>query len=120
MAISCKYVSSDQPFKMNFRNTLTNTIEEVILPNYDQSIRAIRYIKLPSAYAVPTDKTLLIKVLRNHGFVAGSGDSKLYATEGYFIQSLKPPKGDDKPASEIKVIVTSKQQNLDNYEISIN
>ena len=62
---------------------------------------------MPSAYAVPTDKTLLIKVLHNHGFVAGcTGDSKLYATEGYyFIQSLKPPKGDDKPASEIKVIV---------------
>lgn len=91
---------------MNFRNTITNTIEEVIFPNYDQSIRVIRHVKLPSAYAVPTDKTLLIKVLHNHGFVAGcTGDSKLYATEGYFIQSLKPPKGDDKPASEIKVIV---------------
>lgn len=94
-----QYVSSDLPFKMNFRNTITNTIEEVIFPNYDQSIRAIRHVKLPSAYAVPTDKTLLIKVLHNHGFVAGcTGDSKLYATEGYFIQSLKPPKGDDKPA----------------------
>ena len=60
--LDCFYVSSDQPFKMNFRNTITNTIEEVIFPNYDQSIRAIRHVKLPSAYAVPTDKTLLIKV----------------------------------------------------------
>jgi ABC-type multidrug transport system fused ATPase/permease subunit len=122
IAISCKYVSSDQPFKMNFRNTLTNTIEEVILPNYDQSIRAIRHIKLPSAYAIPTDKTLLIKVLHNHGFVAEfPSDAKLYSTEGYFIQSSKPAKCDDKPATEIKVIVTCKPQNLDKYEIfSIN
>jgi hypothetical protein len=119
MAISCKYISSDQPFKMNFRNTLTNTIEEIILPNYDSFIRATIQIKLPSACAVPTAIIChIIKVLHNHGFVAGcTGDSKLYATEGYFIQSLKSPKGDDKPASEIKVIVTCKERNLDTYEI---
>jgi ATP-binding cassette, subfamily B, bacterial len=122
IAISCKYVTSDQPFKMKFRNTLTNKIEEVTLPNYDSTIRATRHIKLPSAYAVPKANTQVVKVLGTHGFVAGlTSDSKLCVTERYFIQSLMSPKGKDKPASEINVIVTCKKQNLDNYEIfSIN
>jgi hypothetical protein len=107
---------------MKFRNSLRNKIEEVILPNYESGVRATRDIKLPSGYAFPANRTHILEVLRNHGFIAQPiNDSKLRSVEGYFILSFKPQKAECKPATDIEVIVSRKEQNLHNYEIfSIN
>jgi hypothetical protein len=116
--IRCKYVSSDIPFVREFKNTLTKKTEKVAFPSYESSIRATRYIKLPLAYAVPIDKTHVLKVLYNHGFRSESNEeSKLHTVENYGIISLNPPKGENKSPSKVEIMVTNKEQKLDNYKV---
>jgi hypothetical protein len=118
--IRCKYIPSEQPFKMNFKNTKTNQIEEVTLPKYESDIRATKHIRLPSAYAVPTDKNSIIEFLHNHGFTServSPNDSKLQAVQKYLILSFDPPKVEGKSAINVLLIRNNQQQDLSNYEI---
>jgi hypothetical protein len=116
--IRSKSVQSDQPFKMNFENTLTKEIEEVALPINFSSVRPIRHIKLPSAYAIPVDKNHIIDHLHNDGFISERiNDSKLQRVEKYLILSSEPPKTKDDLPPYAAVIVTEEEQDLNNYEI---
>jgi hypothetical protein len=118
--IRCKYVPSEQPFRMNFKNTITKQIEEVTLPKYESDIRATKHIRLPSAYAVPVDKNSIIEFLHNHGFTServGPNDSKLQAVQKYLILSFDPPKVEGKPANNVLLIRNKHEQDLSNYEI---
>ena len=117
--IRCKNVPSEQPFRMNFKNTKTNQIEEVTLPKYESDIRATKHIRLPSAYAVPTDKNSIIEFLHNHGFTSEriEDGSKLQAVQKYLILSFDPPKVEGRSAINVLLIRNKQQQDLSNYEI---
>ena len=118
--IRCKYVPSEQPFRMNFKNTKTDQIEEVTIPKYESDIRATKHIRLPSAYAVPVDKNSIIEFLHNHGFTSeriGPNDSKLQAVQKYLILSLDPPKVEGKSAKNVAMITDEGDEHLSNYEI---
>ena len=117
--IRCKYIPSEQPFRMNFKNTKTNQIEEVTLPKYESDIRATKHIRLPSVYAVPTDKNSIIEFLHNHGFTSEriQDNSKLQAVQKYLILSLDPPKVEGRSAINVLLIRNKQQQDLSNYEI---
>ncbi len=117
--IRCKNVPSEQPFRMNFKNTKTNQIEEVTLPKYESDIRATKHIRLPSAYAVPTDKNSIIEFLHNHGFISEriEDGSKLQAVQKYLILSFDPPKVEGKSAKNVVTITDEGEVDLSNYEI---
>ncbi|HYZ95615.1 MAG TPA: hypothetical protein VE524_03290, partial [Nitrososphaeraceae archaeon] len=117
--IRCKNVPSEQPFRMNFKNTKTNQIEEVTLPKYESDIRATKHIRLPSAYAVPVDKNSIIEFLHNHGFISEriEDGSKLQDVQKYLILSFDPPKVEGKSAINVLLIRNKQQQDLSNYEI---
>jgi hypothetical protein len=117
--IRCKYITSEQPFRMNFKNTKTNQIEEVTLPKYESDIRATKHIRLPSAYAVPTDKNSIIELLHNHGFTSEriQDSSKLQTVQKYLILSFDPPKVEGRSAINVLLIRNKQQQDLSNYEI---
>jgi Zinc carboxypeptidase len=121
--IRCKYIPSEQPFRMNFKNIITKQIEEVTLPKYESDIRATKHIRLPSAYAVPEDKNSIIELLHNHGFASEriKDDSNPQAVQKYLILSLDPPKADGKSAKNVVMITDHEKKDLSNYEIfSIN
>lgn len=116
--IRSKNVQSDQPFKMNFENTSTKEIEEVSLPINFSSVKATRQVKLPSAYAIPVDKNRIIDHLHNDGFISERiNDSKSERVEKYLILSSEPPKMKGHPPSQVEVIATEEEQDLNNYEI---
>jgi Zinc carboxypeptidase len=117
--IRCKYIPSEQPFRMNFKNTKTNQIEEVTLPKYESDIRAAKHIRLPSAYAVPADKNSIIEFLHNHGFISEriEDGSKLQAVQKYLILSLDPPKVEGRAAKNVAMITDEEEEDLSNYEI---
>jgi len=113
-------MTSEQPFRMNFKNTKTNQIEEVTLPKYESDIRATKHIRLPSAYAVPADKNTIIEFLHhNHGFKSEriEDSSKLQTVQKYLILSFDPPKVEGRAAINVLVIRNKQQQDLSNYEI---
>jgi hypothetical protein len=118
--ICCKYITSEQPFRMNFKNTKTNQIEEVTLPKYESDIRATKHIRLPSAYAVPADKNRIIEFLHNHGFTSerlSPNDSKLQAVQKYLISSFDPPKVEGGAAKNVETITDQGDEDLSNHEI---
>jgi hypothetical protein len=117
--IRCKNVPSEQPFRMNFKNTKTDQIEEVTLPKYESDIRATKHIRLPSAYAVPTDKNGIIEFLHNHGFISEriEDGSKLQDVQKYLILSFDPPKVEGKSAKNVVTITDEGEVDLSNYEI---
>jgi hypothetical protein len=117
--IRCKYISSEQPFRMNFKNTKTNQIGEVTLPKYESDIRDTKHIRLPSAYAVPVDKNGIIELLHNHGFTSEriEDGSKLQPVQKYLILSLDPPKVEGRAAINVLLIRNKNEQDLSNYEI---
>jgi ABC-type multidrug transport system fused ATPase/permease subunit len=118
IVIGSKFVSADRPFKMNFKNTATNKVEEVIFSNYDSYIKATTRIMLPSAYAVPSDMVRVLEILHNHGFVSHQSNSnKVYTTEKYHILSLRSPRGKDRHASDVELTVSYRDRNLDDYQI---
>jgi hypothetical protein len=104
---------------MNFKNTLTKQIEEVTLPKYDSDIRATKHIRLPSAYAVPTDKNSIIEFLHNHGFTSErvEDSSKLQAVQKYLILSFDPPKVEGRSAKNVVTITGDEEVELSNYGI---
>jgi ABC-type multidrug transport system fused ATPase/permease subunit len=117
--IRSNYILSEQPFKMNFKNTITKQIEEVTLPKYRSDIKATKHVRLPSAYAVPEVKNSIIEFLHNHGFASEriKDDSKLQAVQKYLILSLGPPKSDGKSAKKVVTITNDEKKDLSNYEI---
>ena len=111
--IRSKSVQSDQPFKMDFENTLTKEIEEVALPINSSTVIPVRYVKLPSAYAIPVDKNHIIDHLHNDGFISERiNDSKSERVEKYLILSSEPPKMKGHPPSQVEVIATEEEQDL--------
>src|SRR5918992_1234270 len=117
--IRCKNVPSEQPFRMNFKNTKTDQIEEVTLPKYESDIRATKHIRLPSAYAVPVDKNSIIEFLHNHGFTSEriEDSSKLQAVQKYLILSFDPPKVEGRSAKNVVIVTKEDEVDLSNYEI---
>jgi hypothetical protein len=122
IAIRSSYIKSEQPFRMNFKNTITKKIEEVTLQNYHSDIRATRHIVLPYAYAIPVDKNRIIEFLHNHGFTSdhvnsGDGKSKLLTVQHYLILSFDSPEVQGKAAKNVMMVTTEEDEDLSNYEI---
>jgi Zinc carboxypeptidase len=124
IAIRFKFKNNKQKqtYKMNFENTITKKIEEVVFPNYESSLIPTRFVKMPSAYAIPKEKDSVIHVLHSHGLLSESPtDSKLYKVRRYLILSSMPSKAStkNKPRQPIKVsqISTDEEQFLSNYEV---
>jgi hypothetical protein len=120
--IRFKYALSEQPFRMNFKNTKTKKIEEVIFTNY-QSLMTIRFVKLPYAYAIPNDKESVIHLLHSHGFISERiMDSKSHRVQRHMILSCEPSKVTTKsrpprPPWNVRVIFTDENKILSNYEV---
>ncbi len=120
IAIRSKYRPSDQPFQMTFKNSITRMVNVITLSNnYTSKLEVTKYIELPTAYAVPLDKTKVIEILKRHGFIFQfSNPSKVEHVECYNIV----PRGEtscSENGSPIKILVIRKKEErrLDNYLI---
>ena len=95
-------------------------IDVVTLPNnYTSKLEVTKHIELPTAYAIPLDKTKVIEILSRHGFMSQfSNPSKVENVECYNIV----PK-EEQPTSVIRsprrILAISKieQQRLHNHVI---
>lgn len=117
IAIRSKYRLADHPFKMSFKNSITKRIEVVAFSNYTPYLEITKYIELPSAYAVPLDRTKVIEILQRHGFLSQfSNPSRVEGVEYYIIQSVKPSSRENKPR-KISLLIKTEQRRLDNYII---
>jgi hypothetical protein len=120
IAVRFNYNEPEQSYRMNFVNTLTKKIEEVVFTDYESSLRPSRLVKLPYAYAIPEDKDIVIHLLHNHGFLSQHPtDSLMYRVERYFILSCEPSKDTTKsrPPINVRLISTDEEQALSNYEV---
>jgi len=105
---------------MNFKNTITKQIEEVVFTNYESSLRTIRFVKLPYAYAIPDDKESVIHLLHSHGFISERiMDSKSLRIQRHMILSCEPSKDTTKPRAplNVRLIFTDENKVLSNYEV---
>jgi hypothetical protein len=120
IAIRFKYNEPEQSYRMNFKNTKTKKIEEVVFTNYELSLRTIRLVKLPYAYAIPDDKESVIHLLHSHGFISDRRmDSNSLRIQRHLILSCEPSKDTTKPRppSNVRLIFTDENKVLSNYEI---
>jgi hypothetical protein len=120
IAVRFKYNEPEQSYRMNFVNTLTKNIEEVVFTNYQSSLRPTRLVKLPYAYAIPEDKDIVIQLLHNHGFLSQHPtDSLIYRVQRYFVLSCEPSKVTAKarPPTNVRLLSTDEEQVLSNYEV---
>lgn len=118
VAIHSKYGLADHPFGITFKNSMTKRTEIVSLQNYTPTIEVTKYIELPSAYAVPLDKKMVIEILQRHGFLSQlSNLSKLEHIQYYIIESAKPSSRENRSPRKISLLVKTEQKRLDNYVI---
>lgn len=118
IAIRSKYRRADHPFRMSFKNSITKMIDTVTFPKYTPYLEITKYIELPSAYAVPWDKTKVIEILRRHRFLSQfSNLSKVEHVEYYIIQSVKPSTRENRSPRKILVLVKTEQKRLHNFII---
>ena len=68
---------------MNFLNTTTNEIEEVVIPEYYPSMVTTRFVRIPNAYGIPVSMNKIIDLLHTHGFTSRRVDG----TESYKYKS---------------------------------
>jgi Zinc carboxypeptidase len=120
LAIRFQYNETEQSYKMNFENTVTKQIEEIVFPNYESSLMPKRFVRIPYAYAIPVDKNRVIGVLHNHGFLSECPtDSKLYRVKRYLILSCIPSKTttNPRPPTKVRLITTDEELVLSDYEV---
>lgn len=118
IAIRSKYRRADQPFRMSLKNSITKMTDVVAFPNYTPYLEITKYIELPSAYAVPLDKTKVIEILRRHGFLSQfPNHSKVERVEYYIIQSVKPSTRENRSPRKISILVKTEQKRLHNFII---
>jgi hypothetical protein len=120
IAVRFKYNEPEQSYRMNFVNTLTKNIEEVVFTNYQSSLRPTRLVKLPYAYAIPEDKESVIYLLHNDGFLSQHPtDSLIYRVQRYFVLSCEPSKvtAKSRPPTNVRLLSTDEEQVLSNYEV---
>lgn len=119
-ALRSKYRPTDEPFKMIFRNSITKMMNVVTLPNnYTSKLEVTKYIELPAAYAIPSDKAKVIEILSRHGFISQfSNPSKIENVEYYDIVP-KEVQSTSEIRSSKRILAISKieQKKLDNYVI---
>src|SRR5215212_1924230 len=120
IAVRFKYNEPKQSYRMNFKNTITKQIEEVVFTNYESSLRPTRLVKIPYAYAIPDDKESVIHLLHNHRFLSQHPtDSLIYRVQRYLVLSCEPSKVTTKsrPPTNVRLMSTDEEQVLSNYEI---
>ena len=122
IAIRYKYDKPEKIYKMNLENKLTKKIEEVAFPSYQDSSKATRTVRMPYAYAIPSDKSRVINLLHRHGFKSQHGtESELFLIQKYFILASKYQefrvKDKPRPPTGVRLISTEEEDNLSEYEI---
>jgi hypothetical protein len=120
IAIRSSYIKSEQPFRMNFKNTITKKIDKLVFLNYESGSRPTRFVKMPYAYAVPEDKNGTIHVLHSHGFISEHTlDSKSYRVQRHFILSCSSRKTDKtpRPPANVRLIFTDETIILSKYVV---
>ncbi|MGI9010614.1 MAG: hypothetical protein ACR2F1_05455, partial [Nitrososphaeraceae archaeon] len=123
VAVRYKYNEPDKKYKINLENKLTKNIEEVDFPNYyKNSFDIQRLVKMPYAYAIPSNKTKIINLLKRHGFISKrSTESELSLIQKYLVLSSKYKKTKTnqkpRPPKNVRLISMEEEDNLSNYEI---
>ncbi|MEJ7642650.1 MAG: M14 family zinc carboxypeptidase [Candidatus Nitrosocosmicus sp.] len=123
VSIRYNYNKSEKPFKMSFLNTISNEVEEVVIPTYESSLRATRTVKMPYAYAVPATKDKLLGVLHSHGFTSARPDTpEPCKVQRYLIvesESSESPetKGKPRPPTNVRLISVEEKKDLSGYAI---
>jgi zinc carboxypeptidase len=115
-----KYRPTNEPYKMIFRNSTTKIANVVMLPNnYTSKLEVTKYIELPAAYAIPSDKVKVIEILNRHGFASHfSNPSKIQNIEYYeIIQKEIQSTSEVRPSKRILAISKFEQKKLDSYII---
>jgi hypothetical protein len=115
-----KYNEPEQSYRMNFKNTKTKKIEEVVFTNCELSLITKQFVKLPYAYAIPDDKESVIHLLHSHGFISERIiDSNSLRIQRYLILSFEPSKNTTKPRppSNVRLIYTDENKVISNYEV---
>ncbi|HSB57716.1 MAG TPA: hypothetical protein VLD38_07905 [Nitrosopumilaceae archaeon] len=118
IAIRSRYMTSDEPFQMTFRNTLTKNLDVISLQNYTPFIKVTNYSTVPSAYAIPFSKKKIIEVLHRHGFRSQiSNGKKLETIQSYTILLVKHSRRENRYPRKISLLTSNIQKKLDDYEI---
>lgn len=118
-ALRSKYRPTDEPFKMIFRNSTTKMASVVTLcNNYTSKLEVTKYIELPTAYAIPSDKVKVIDILNRQGFTSQfSNPSKIENIEYYDIIPKVQTTGETITSKGIVAISKFEQKKLENYVI---
>lgn len=117
-ALRSRYRPTDEPFKMIFRNSVTRNVQVVALKNnYTSKLEITKYIKLPAAYAVPSDKAKVIEILGRQGFVSHASDpSRTEIVEHYEIVPREA--GPSKTRTrQVMTVGKAGQRRLDGYTV---
>ena len=118
VAISSRYVSATQPFKISFKNLQTRKMGAISIVKYTPSIKITRYVTLPTSYAIPSDKTRVIEILHRHGFMSALSDSHKFENIQYYsIQSVKYSTHENRAPRKIIMLPNSEQRRLDKFFI---
>ena len=120
IGIRYKYKESESPLMMNFLNTTSNEIEELVIPTYESSLRATRKVKIPYAYAIPDGKDKLLSILHNHGFASVNMDkSDPYKVQSYLVLESDPSNTEAKPRppTNVRLITLEEEKNLSSYVV---
>ena len=118
--IRVKYNEPDKEYKINLENKLTKKIEEVGFSNYQYNLRPTRSVKIPYAYAIPSEKVKAINLLHRHGFISKStSDSEFFNIEKYLILSstYTKTKINPRPPKLVRLISMEEEVKVTNHEI---
>ena len=118
-ALRSKYRPTGEPFKMIFRNSTTKMASVVTLcNNYTSKLEVTKYIELPTAYAVPSDKVKVIDILNRQGFTSQfSNPSKIENIEYYDIIPKVQTTGETGTSKRVVAISKFEKKTLENYVI---
>ncbi len=118
VAIRSRYVNANQPFEISFKNLQTRKMDVISLLKYTPSIKVTKYVSIPTSYAVPSNKAMVVEILHRHGFVSVLSDPyKFECIQYYSIQSVKYSTRKNRPPRKISLSVKSEQRRLDNFFI---
>jgi len=118
IAVRSRYMASNEPFQMIFRNSLTKSLDVISLQKYTPDIKVTKYVSLPAAYAIPSSNTKITEVLHRHGFRSQISDvGKMETIQYYTMLSVKHSRRENRYPRKISLRTTSIQKILDDYEI---
>ncbi|MDH3618478.1 MAG: M14 family zinc carboxypeptidase [Nitrosopumilus sp.] len=88
--IQSKYRNSNERIELEVKDSKTKKTKKKKFKNYSPDVESLKFVDLPTSYAVPNSMKKLIKLLQKHGF-SSSSNNKINEYEMYYKISEKSP-----------------------------